>query len=279
MVEKSRVFNIASVLAFPYTMSVALGWMLGFWQSFGVNPFEYAGPSGIASISAYAFAASLSTLLVTGLLTYILLKSPAGTALNNWIDNRFERMLGPVPKLPPEDGCKPEELADYCKTVSDLNRKLRKRLAKMIMVRSLIAFVFVLSAYTAYLQKSPILLGILAVSSIFFFLLVDPIPEWIKDAFSRSAAAEIVLCVMIALPVTAFLHGAQKAFQIKEGKGAMLLFGTATQGTQKGGVYVGRIGSHVFTYNICSKRTDIIKDDELPRFRLVSNALAQCFER
>lgn len=278
MFEEGRNFRLLSILALPYAMSVALAWALGYWRTFAINPFEYAGPAEIASLSAYALMASLSALIISGFLTKMLIQGPGERALDALIKKRVDQKIGTLPELPEAGDCGPEELANYQDQIDQFGESLRRFELRQFFKRLLVAFSVVLAALLAYLQQSHVWLGVFAFSPVIAFFVADPIPEKVKDALSRSAAAEIVLCIMLSLPMVSFLYGAQKAFQIKDGQGTMLLF-EGKNGDQLGALYVGRMGDHIFTFNVCSEYVEVKKDNELPGgFKLAPNAKTQCSE-
>ncbi|WP_141440762.1 hypothetical protein [Vreelandella titanicae] len=276
MFDQERGLKILSVLALPYAMSVALGWSLGYWKSFGINPFEYAGPAEIVSLSAYALAASLTTFVITLFIMRMFMQCPGVHSLRTWFYSRFEKSIGPMPELPSEENFTSERIEDYDKKIEIVKNNLRMVEARIFAIRLLIVIAAILAAFFAYFKQSPVLLGMFALTPVFFFLAADPLPEWIKEALSQNVMAEIALCIVISLPVVAFLYGAQKAFQIMEGQGSMLLFDVEELDVQKGGIYVGRMGGHIFTYDICSTYVEVKKDDVLSSFKLVSNAIVQC---
>ena len=275
MFEEERSLRGLSFLSVPYALSVALAWALGYWRTFGVNPFEYAGPAEIASLSAYALVASLSALVVSIFLTQMFLQGPGGRALHKWVDNKVEKEFGALPELPSVDDCEPEELDEYQNKVNEFRDKLRRAEMWRFLKRLVVTLTLIFAVFSSYFQQSYIWLGIFAFSPIAVFILADPLPEKVKDALSRNVTAEIVLCFMLSLPVVSFLYGAQKAFNIMDGKGAMLLF-EGESGEQLGGLYMGRLGDYMFTFNVCSEYVEVRKDDELPEFKLVPNAVTQC---
>lgn len=278
MFDEGRSLRLFSILALPYAMSVALAWALGYWRTFGINPFEYAGPAEIASLSAYALMASLSALVIAGFLTKMLIQGPSERALDAWIEKRVDQKIGTLPEFPEENDIGPEELADYRDQIDQVGENLRRFELWQFFKRLLVAFAVVLAALLAYQQQSHVWLGVFAFSPVIAFFVADPIPEKVKDALSRSAAAEIVLCIMLSLPMVSFLYGAQRAFQIKDGQGTMLLF-EGTSNERLGALYVGRMGDHIFTFNVCSEYVEVKKDDELPGgFKLAPNAKTQCSE-
>lgn len=275
--QEGRIFKVLSLLAVPYVMSVTIAWALGYWRTFGVNPFEYAEPTEIASLSAYALVASLSVLVIAAFLARMFIQGPVERALDTWIENRIDRKLGAVPQPPSGVDCEPEKLADYRKKINDFDENLRRMQLWLFLRRVFVAFGAILAAYLAYLQQSQIWLGVFVISPVVAVLAADPIPEKIKDALSRNVTAEIMLCVMLSLPVISFLYGAQKAFQIRDGAGTMFLFDGEDE-EQFGALYVGRMGDFIFTFNVCSKYLEVKNGDKFSEFNLVPHAVVQCSE-
>lgn len=275
MFEEERNLRSLYFLSVPYTLSVALAWALGYWRTFGINPFEYAGPAEIASLSAYALVASLSVLVVSIFFTQMFLQGPVGRALDKWIQNKVDEEFGAVPEPPSVDDCQPEELDEYQEKVNEFRNKLLRAELWQFLRRLVVTLALVFAIFSSYFQQSYIWLGIFAFSPIVVFILADPLPEKVKDALSRNVTAEIVLCFMLSLPMVSFLYGAQKSFSIMDGKGSMLLF-DGESGEQLGGLYMGRLSDYIFTFNVCSGYVEVRKDDELPEFKLVPSAVTQC---
>ncbi|MGP8289638.1 hypothetical protein ACT3OH_05155 [Vreelandella zhanjiangensis] len=276
MVEKEQHLKFLSFLALPYALSVALGWSLGFWQTFGINPFEYAGPAELISLSAYALAASLSVALVIFFFMPVFMDYPGLSSLPKWFEKRFHKRIGAMPELPSEEDFTHDKMESYDKEMEKFKKRLRRIGFELFATRFLIMIIILAIAIFSYYKKSSLLLSIFALSPITFLIVADPLPKWIKESLANNNLAEIILCIMISFPAVAFIYGAQKAFEIQEGKGAMLLFDVKEENMQKGGIYIGRMGDHIFTYDVCSTFVEVKKDDELPQFKLVSNAIVKC---
>lgn len=276
--EHTGNYKILSLLTIPYIISVGIGWALGYWRSFGINPFEYAGPAEIASLSAYALGASMSTLAISFLLLRMFLDGPHGRGFDNWIGKWVKEKMGPNPGPVPREGSDSETLTIYQNKLSAFERKLRRAEKKLFLFRFGFVMASFMAAYFAYVTQSPFWLGAFAVSPVMALVVADPIPEWIKAILPKGSSADIVLCFMIGFPIVAFLFGAQGAYRVKEGKGDLILYGIEEKAAQRGSVYVGRLGTYLFTYDVCGERVNVRKDNELKSFSLVPNAMADCSE-
>ena len=276
--EQAGNYKILSLLTIPYIISVGLGWALGYWRSFGINPFEYAGPAEIASLSAYALGASASTLAITLLLLRMFFDGPHGRSIDNWIGKWGKEKMGPDPGPVPEAESDSETLAIYQDKLFAFQRNLRRAEKKIFLYRVGFVMASFMAAYLAYVKQSPVWLGVFAVSPVFALVVADPIPEWIMAIFPKGSSVDIALCLMMGLPIVAFLYGAQGAFRIKEGQGALILYDGMKIGTQSSSVYVGRLGSHLFIYDVCAERVSVRESTELTEFSLVPKTVVECSE-